>query len=112
MWYSDFISFYYSTVKTSELWEGHVKTVICKMDNQHRPIVQHIELCSMLCVILDGMGVWGRMDTCMYMTESFCCSPETTTALLIGYTPMQNVFGLKEKHFLKSSEVLINATAW
>ena len=46
MWYSDFISFYYSTIKTSELWEGHVYTAICKMDNQQRPVVWHIELCS------------------------------------------------------------------
>ena len=67
MWYSDFISFYYSTVKTSELWEGHVKTVICKMDNQQRPIVQHIELCSMLCGSLDEKGVWERMDAYAFM---------------------------------------------
>ena len=32
------------------------------------------------------MEVWGRMDTCICMTESLCYSPETITALLIGYT--------------------------
>ena len=101
MWYSDFISFYYSTIKTSELWEGHIYTAICKMDNQQRPVVWHIELCSTLFVILDGMGVWGRTDTCMYMTESLRCSPETTTTLLISCTPMQNVFGFKRKKFFK-----------
>ena len=32
------------------------------------------------------LGVWGRMDTCIYTTESLCCPPETITTLLIGYT--------------------------
>ena len=44
------------------------------------------ELCSMLCGSLDGRGVWGRMDTCTGMAESLCCSPESITALLTGYT--------------------------
>ena len=44
----------------------------------------------MSCGSLDGTGVWGRMDTCVYMAESLCCSPETTTTLLVGYTPIQN----------------------
>ena len=39
----------------------------------------------MLCASLDGRGVWERMDTCICMTESLCCSLETTTTLLIGY---------------------------
>ena len=44
----------------------------------------------MLCGSLDGREVWGRMDTCICMVESLCCSPETITTLLIGYTPIQN----------------------
>ena len=44
----------------------------------------------MLCGSLDGRGVWGRMDTCIFMAESLHCSPETITALLIDYTPIQN----------------------
>ena len=39
---------------------------------------------------LDGRGVWGRIDTCICVAESLCCSPETTTTLLIGYIPIQN----------------------
>ena len=35
-------------------------------------------------------GVGGRMDTCTGMAESHCCPPETTTAMLIGYTSTQN----------------------
>ena len=46
--------------------------------------------CSMLCPSLDGRGAWGRMDTCICMTESRHCSSETTTTLLISYTPNQN----------------------
>ena len=52
--------------------------------------ILHMELCSMLCVRLDGRGVWGRMDTRICMAESLCYSPETTTTLLIGYTPIQH----------------------
>ena len=44
----------------------------------------------MLCGSLDQRGVWGRMDPCMYMTESLQRSPEAVTTLLIGYTPIQN----------------------
>ena len=44
----------------------------------------------MLCGSLDRRGVWGRIDTCICMTEFFCYSPETNTRLLIGYTAIQN----------------------
>ena len=44
----------------------------------------------MLCGSLDGRGVWGRMDTRICMAESLHGSPETTTKLLIGNTPIQN----------------------
>ena len=57
------------------------------MDNQQTPAVQHRELFSMLYGSLDGRGVWGGMDTCICMTESLHCSPETIITLLIGYTP-------------------------
>ena len=40
--------------------EGHVHTAICKMDNQQGPIVQHMELCSMLCGSLDGRRFGGE----------------------------------------------------
>ena len=44
----------------------------------------------MLCVSLDERGVWGRMDTCVSVTESLHGSSETITTLLTGYTPIQN----------------------
>ena len=41
------------------------------------------------------------MDTCIYMAEFLCCSPETTTTLLICYTPIQNKkFKVKLCNFL------------
>ena len=56
-----------------------------------------MELCSMSCGRLDGRGFQGRMDTCIYMAKS---CPFTVhlklTILLIAYTPMQNVFGVKK----------------
>ena len=41
------------------------------------------------------------MDACIRMAESFRCSTETTTTLLIGYTPIQNEkfkVGVKKKN--------------
>ena len=35
--------------------------------------------------ILKKSDHWGRMDTCVCVAEALCCSPETITALLIGY---------------------------
>ena len=37
------------------------------------------------------------MDTCVRMAESLCCSPETVTTLLTGYTPIQNKVKKKTK---------------
>ena len=47
------------------------------------------------------------MDTFIYMTESLCCSPETITTLLIGYTPTQNKkFKQKNRTLQKPCTVL------
>ena len=40
------------------VWEGHVHTASLKMDSEQRPIVQHMELYSMLCARLDERGGW------------------------------------------------------
>ena len=61
-----------------------------------------MELCSMLCGSLNERGVWGRMDTCICMAESLHHSPETITALLIGYTPIQNLKKLFKAAFRSS----------
>ena len=60
------------------------------MDDQQEPAVQHRELCPVLCGSLDGRGILGGMDTCIYMAESLCSLPEITATLLISYIPIQN----------------------
>ena len=72
------------------VWNQHIHTAEFKMDKQQGPTVQHRELCSMLCGSLDGRGVWGRMDTCIYKAEALCCEPETVSTLLIEYSPKSN----------------------
>ena len=49
-----------------------------------------MELCSMFCASLYERGTWGRMDTCTCSVQFLCCSLETTTILLIDYSPIQN----------------------
>ena len=53
-----------------------------------------------------GGGFGERMDTCLCMVESLCCSPETITTLLSGYMPRQNVFGVK-KIKIKEGDVTV-----
>ena len=72
------------------VWDGHGHTAVFNMENQQGPAVQHRELCSVSRGSLDGRGVWGRMGTRVWMAESLCCSPQTITALLNDYTPIQN----------------------
>ena len=36
-----------------------------------------------------GRGVWGR-GTHVCMAEALCCPPETVSALLISYAPIEN----------------------
>ena len=85
--------------KGQGVWEGHVHTAIFKMDNQQGPTVQHMELCSVLRASLDGCVCgWGKMDPCACMAESLCCSPDITTASLIGYTAIQSEKFEKKKN--------------
>ena len=51
------------------------------MNNQQGPTVEHRKFCSMLCGSLGGKEVLGRMDMCLCVTESLCCSSETVTTL-------------------------------
>ena len=66
--------------------ESGMDRTLFQMDNQQGPTVEHSELCSVFCASLDGRGVWGRMDACIFMTESLCCLPEPIT-WLVGCTP-------------------------
>ena len=73
------------------------------MNHQQGPT--HGTLLHVVCQP-DGSAVWGRMDTFLCMAESLCCSSETSTTLLICYTPLQNVFGVKNKFFLSKKKAL------
>jgi len=81
---------------TQGVWDRHVCTAIFNVDNQHRPTVEHRELCSMLCGSLDGHGVWGRNVICICMAESLCPFAVhlklyyvvNCYILLIGYIPI------------------------
>ena len=86
-----------------------VHTTMFTMNDQQGPTGRHMQLCSMLCGRLDGRGVWGWMATCICMTESLCCPPETTTTLLIGCTPKQNK---KFKNFLKRADYNLPFMVW
>ena len=59
------------------VWKAHVHTAILKVDNQQRPPVPKMGLCSTLCGSLVGKGVWGRMDTWICTAKSLRCPPET-----------------------------------
>ena len=75
------------------------------MESQQGPTVLHRELCSMLRGCLDGRGVWGRTDTCIWTAEALCYPPETITTLLTGYTPIQNKRTVK-KYFCELIDIL------
>ena len=51
-------------------------------------LLEHMELCSVPCGSLDRRGVLGRMATWISMVESLCCSPETTTTVLVNLLAM------------------------
>lgn len=59
-------------------------------------LYRHRELCSMLCS-LDGRGISGIMDACIYMAKSLCCSPTTITTLLMNYILIPNIKLKKKK---------------
>ena len=63
------------------IWNWHVHTAIFKIDNQKGTMVQHREHCSILCNKLNGKRIWKRIDICIRITESPCCTSETNTIL-------------------------------
>ena len=46
------------------------------------------------------------LGTRICMAEALHCSPETITTLLIGFAPVQNVFGVKNKNKIKKKKVI------
>ena len=70
-----------------------------------------MELSSVIYASLDGMGVWGRMDTCICMAKSLHCSPETPTTLLIGLSQSKIKYLKLKKIYVLHSEWYIAAAA-
>ena len=68
------------------VWDGHVHTAVFNMDNQQGPTVWHRELFSVLCDGLYRERIFKKkkVDICVCTTDSFCCTPETNTTLLIN----------------------------
>ena len=60
------------------------------------------------CGILDGRGVWGRMDTCIYMEESLHCSSETITTLFVNwlYHSTTSTKSLKSSKYLYCPSII------
>ena len=69
-------------------WTPHVHTGTFKIDNQQGSTVQHTEFYSVFCDNLNGKRIRKRIGTCICITKSLCCTPETNTTLLINYTPI------------------------
>ena len=72
------------------VWDVRGHTAGFNTENQQGPAGQPGELCSVSRGSWDGRAVWGRMDACICEAESLGCPPESITALLISYTPIQN----------------------
>ena len=66
------------------VWDWYIHTAIFKIGNQQRPTVYPKEFCPMWCDNLNGKRTWKGVDTCVRITESLCCTPETITTLLIN----------------------------
>ena len=59
--------------------EVNILLYIKYIDNQQRPTVYHKELYSVFCNNLYGKRICKRMNICICITESLCCTSETNT---------------------------------
>ena len=60
-----------------------------------------------------GGGFGGEWMHVYGMSEFLCCSPETTTTLLIGYTPIQNKkFKVFKKQQQQQKVVVTKGEMW
>ena len=75
------------------------------MDNQQGPTAQHRVLCLLLCGSLDGTGIWRRMDTCICMTESLSCTPET---IIVTNINIVNKLSVQFSSVTQSCPILCN----
>ena len=60
---------------------------------------QHRELCSKLRGLLDGKGAWGRVDTCVRLSEFLCCPPQAIT-ILFSARPQYKIKSFKKRNVI------------
>ena len=67
-----------------------IYTTMFKINNQQGPTVQHRELCLIFWeYYINGKRFFKKIDTCLCITESLCCTPETNTTSLINCAPIK-----------------------
>ena len=71
----------------SIMFPDYQATGIYSMVEFHVLYVEFFDAVSTVLLFgnLDGRVVWRRMDTCICMAESLCCSPETATTLFVNW---------------------------
>ena len=73
---------------TSTTWEaprwGSCCSILSHWEGDYNSNRTESRLCSILRSNLNGKRIWRRIDTCGCVTESFCCTPEANTTLLIS----------------------------
>ena len=69
------------------VWDWHIHTIIFKIGTNKDLLYSTRELCSIFYNNLNGKEFEKRIDTCICISESFCCTPETNT-FLINHTPI------------------------
>ena len=66
--------------------------------NNNYSTLKNRELCSIFCSKVNGKRIWKRINTCVCITESLCCTPETNITLLINYKIKQKSFKTFKKN--------------
>ena len=63
------------------VWDQHVHSAYLKC-RTNKDLVHSTEFCSMFCNNIIGKRIWKRIDTYIWVTESFCFTPETNVTFL------------------------------
>ena len=75
---------FFTTSATWEApWWGSCCSILSHWEGDNSNITVS-RMCSVLGSNLNGKRIWRRIDTCVCVTESFCCVPEANTTLLIS----------------------------
>ena len=83
----------FSNCFVAEEDERLVTGVFKVAESKEQGLRKAISLIRVLC--------WPSPDSWVCVAKSLRCSPDTITTLLTGYTPIQNVFGIKKNKLIK-----------